>query len=168
LCRSEQCSYLDVISESDSLIAPLCQTIGTMLIEIWERLRGYDKWIQTEATIGSSQLAQAPLAPINTGGKNPPADTRTLEWRSVCTLAWKDGSGRQYTGTYRVSDNSPLFQLYDGQTVSIRYSPANPTEFYLPGVQKSRAVSLFKWALLTLFGIVVTTLISLALMSLAH
>jgi hypothetical protein len=25
-----------------------------MLIEIWERLRGYDKWIQTEATVQSS------------------------------------------------------------------------------------------------------------------
>jgi hypothetical protein len=29
-----------------------------MLIEIWERLRGYDKWIETEAKIESSKVEE--------------------------------------------------------------------------------------------------------------
>jgi hypothetical protein len=35
-----------------------------MLIELWEHLRGYDKWIQTEATIQSTDLAEVELGDI--------------------------------------------------------------------------------------------------------
>jgi hypothetical protein len=36
-----------------------------MLIEIWERLRGYDKWVQTEAKIESSNLEEVKTYDIN-------------------------------------------------------------------------------------------------------
>jgi hypothetical protein len=71
------------------------------------------------------------------------------EWRSVSTLAWKDEAGKQRTASYEVSDNSPLFQLYECQTVNIRFNPADPNEFYLPGVLKSRVMSANKWTVLT-------------------
>jgi hypothetical protein len=110
-----------------------------MLIEIWERLRGYDKWIQAEATIKSSQLARS-------ASEGPPM----LEWQSTCVLLWKDSSGQEHTSVFEVRDNSPLFQLYDGQTVVIRYNPANANEFYLPGVLKSRVMSRIKWTAATI------------------
>jgi hypothetical protein len=39
-----------------------------MLIEIWERLRGYDKWIKTEATVQSSELVDRLADPRKTKG----------------------------------------------------------------------------------------------------
>ena len=126
--------------------------IAIMLIEIWERLRGYDKWIQTEAVIKSSELGAVPFA-ANSGEKaQKPAGAAVKEWRSTCTIAWTDGEKQAHTAQFEVSDNSPLFQLYEGNTVSIRYDPVKPGEFYLPGVLKSRILSGVKW---TVFNIVV-------------
>ena len=110
-----------------------------MLIEIWERLRGYDKWIQTEASIKSARLAEVQV--FNSGAAK--------EWRSASTLEWKDEVGKQHTASYGVSDNSPLFQLYEGDRAIIRFNPADPNEYYLPGVLKSRVMSAIKWTVLT-------------------
>ena len=85
-----------------------------MLIEIWERLRGYDKWIQTEATIKSSDLEE-----VEVGGANSRyyIDQPIDEWGSFCEIVWTDASGKLHTAEYEVSENSPLFQLYDGTFV---------------------------------------------------
>jgi hypothetical protein len=114
-----------------------------MLIEIWERLRGYDKWIQTEATIRSSELAEVEVVESTRG-----QDASVDEWHSIDELAWTGQDSRQYTGEYEVSENSPLFQLYDGQTVTVRYNPDRPGEFYLRGVLRSKVISTIKWKII--------------------
>jgi hypothetical protein len=105
--------------------ALLWNTVGTMLIEMWERLRGYDKWVETEAAIKSSELAEVEVRRIrpNRFSEAEPVD----EWHSTCELAWTDKAGTQHTDQFEVAEGSPLFQLYDGQTVNIRYDPANPS-----------------------------------------
>jgi hypothetical protein len=45
-------------SFSRAFPGPMWQTKAIMLIEIWERLRGYDKWVQTEAKVESSQVEE--------------------------------------------------------------------------------------------------------------
>jgi hypothetical protein len=134
--------------------------IGNMLIEIWERLRGYHKWVQTEATIKSSELDRFWVA-ANPGKKSEkmPAGAAIREWRSTCTLTWTDAAKRAHAAQFEVSDNSPLFQLYEGQKVSIRYNPASPGEFYLPGVLKSKLLSGIKWTICTLVVFVVALFI---------
>jgi len=123
-----------------------------MLLEIWESLRGYDKWVRTDATVKTSELAQQWIAASpSEKGEQKPRGAAIKEWRSTCTLAWADGANREHTAQFEVSDNSPLFQLYEGMIVSIRYDPNNPAEFYLPGVMKSRVVSGVKWTALFLF-----------------
>jgi hypothetical protein len=114
-----------------------------MLIEIWERLRGYDKWTQTEATIKSSDLKEVEVGRSRTTRFS---DSEPIyEWQSICVLAWTDALGNPRTSEYAVSENSPLFQLYDGQTVTIRYNSAKPEQFYLRGVLGSKLVSALKW-----------------------
>jgi hypothetical protein len=110
---------------------------GVMLIEIWERLRGYDKWIQTEAKIKSSELAEVEIGRIrpNRFSDSEPID----EWHSTCGLAWTDTVGGQHTDQFEVAENSPLFQLYDGQTVTIRYNPTNSNQYYLRGLLMAKA-----------------------------
>jgi hypothetical protein len=129
-----------------------------MIIELWERLRGYDKWVLAEATIVSAELAEVNVVAVPTARnlKRNPNAASMKEWRSRCAIVWKNAQGHQLGGDYEVSDNSPLFQLYEGQTVSIRFDPGNPREFYLRGVLESRMVSIFKWVLMSVLGVLFT------------
>jgi len=141
-----------------------CGTLNAiMLIDVWERLHGYDKWFQTEATIQSSELAEieiAGLASTRTAQVRP-TNPSAVEWRSTCALAWNDAAGHRQTSAFEVSDNSPLFQLYEGQRIAIRYNPTNPGEFYLPGVLKSRVMSGIKWTVVTVLTFAVILFIFL-------
>jgi hypothetical protein len=124
-----------------------------MLAELWERLRGYDRWTQTEAIVHSSdpKLDEVQLMRVrgeeayasrliggsalgslvkgfeDLGDKRPPA----ADWVSICWFSWMDESGKPHRSQiYRVIENSPLFQLIDGETVTLRYNPANPDQFF--------------------------------------
>lgn len=127
-----------------------------MLIEIWERLRGYDKWIQTEATIKSSDLEE-----VEVGGANSRyyIDQPIDEWGSFCEIVWTDASGKLHTAEYEVSENSPLFQLYDGQTIIIRYNPTYPDLYYIRGVLRSKIISAFKYRVVPAIFIVLIVLV---------
>ena len=94
-------------------------TEATMLIEIWERLRGYDKWIETEATIEST--AEVFFSPYPT--------THTDNWCDHVIL-WTDSSGEQHRAPLRARELSPFFQLVEGSTFTIRFNPAHPEEYY--------------------------------------
>jgi hypothetical protein len=100
-----------------------------MLIEIWERLRGYDKWTRAEATVKSSKVARLRVGWPRIGGSSQRG--RVGRWQSNCIIDWADVSGKLHTTRFAVAERSPLFQLLDGQTVSILYNPADPGEYYL-------------------------------------
>jgi hypothetical protein len=117
-----------------------------ILIEIWERLRGYDKWIQTEATILTSELTE-PDAGLERNEKRSNLGS-PLQWHSTCTIGWTDVSGISHKSSYTVSELSPLFQLYDGQTVPIRYNPACQGEYCLRELCIYKATSTIKGMLL--------------------
>jgi hypothetical protein len=131
------------IIDANQTLAFLWHTKGIMLIEIWERLRGYDKWTKTDATILSSELVepQAGLPRSERSGKRGSA----LQWRSTCVISWTDKSGSAHNATYTVSDSSRLFQCYDGQTVSIRYNPVNADEYYLRALFRDKAFMATFW-----------------------
>ncbi len=122
-----------------------------MLAKLWERMEGYDRWIPVEATIESSELAEVEVGPgAGKGNKQP-----LKEWRSFCTISWVDSNGGEHKARFEVSEGSPLFQLYEGQTVAIRYDPGTPNEFYLPGVLKSKVVStLTRWTLIVVLALI--------------
>jgi hypothetical protein len=110
-----------------------------MLIELWERLRGFDKWTQTQAKIKSSNLAEVEIGKIPTSILGSWGSFEAIvEWQSTCLVTWTEASGKSHEAEFKVAENSPLFQLYDGQTVTIRYNPANPDQFHLRGLLGSR------------------------------
>jgi hypothetical protein len=113
-----------------------------MLIELWERLRGFDKWVETEAKIESSNLSEAEVASFRDRSGRDRID---YEWESTCWIRWTDAEGKGHKDFYEVWEGSPLYQLYDGQTVAIRYNPANPDQFYLRGVSESQLMTKLKW-----------------------
>jgi hypothetical protein len=116
-----------------------------MLIELWERLRGYDKWVQTEAKIESSELEEKEVASSRDRYGNDHTD---FESASTCWICWTDTEGKEHRSFYEVWEDSPLYQLYDGQSITIRYNPANAEQFYIRGVLQSQAITTFKWRIL--------------------
>lgn len=125
-----------------------------MLIEIWERLRGYDKWIQTEARISSSKMEKTPH--YDRGGRE--FDT----WSSENELVWTDQSGQTQSAGFSVPDDSPLYQLIGGETVPIRYDPSDPDQYYFPDLLRSRIGSVLRTTLfIIVFGAVMFLFIAL-------
>jgi Protein of unknown function (DUF3592) len=92
-----------------------------MLIEIWERLRGYDKWMRTNAVVSRSGTEQ-----IEHSGRYGPY--YTTEAGDV--IEWTDPTGEKQYADFNAPEGSKLFQLVSGDTVEIRFNPAKPDEFY--------------------------------------
>jgi hypothetical protein len=95
---------------------------GIMLIEIWERLCGYDKWIETQAKVDSASEIRKML------GKRFQESPESRS--SGRLLFWKDQYNRTQCGAFVTHDISPLYQLLDGETITIRYDPAKPDRYY--------------------------------------
>ncbi len=94
-----------------------------MLIEVWERLRGYDKWPQAVATIESSKLEE-----VEEYQRRGPSRYR---WQGDEELVWLDQSGTTRRESIAVGEDSPIFRLYEGKPVTVRYSPSIPAEFHV-------------------------------------
>ena len=105
-----------------------------MLLEYWEQLRGYDKWVQTQATIERSDVTKSPVA-----DRSGHVVGYTYDAGDV--IRWTDQNGENQYATFEVEETSPLFQLIDGETVSIRYDPAHPDRFYYRDLLRSRVQS---------------------------
>lgn len=108
------------------------QTEPTMLIERWEHLRGYDKWTQTNATVQSVSLSR--VGEIGGSESKPPI---ALGWESVCEIRWRDQDEIEHVAEFRAYEESPLYQLSEGNTLTIRYNPSNPSEYLIPGLLTS-------------------------------
>jgi hypothetical protein len=123
-----------------------------MMIEFWEGFRGYNKWAETVATVQTSTLDSVSFgsASQKKAGKGQP-----LVWQSECKILWEDQQGNQYTATFEAFEESPLYQLCAGDTVTIRFNPQKPAEFYLRGLFKSNLKYSWKMGVYTIMLILV-------------
>jgi hypothetical protein len=92
-----------------------------MLIEIWERLRGYDKWVRTDAVVCRSGTEK-----VENQGRY--GTYYTTEAGDV--IEWTDPTGEKQYADFNAPEGSKLFQLVAGDKVEIRYNPAKPDDFY--------------------------------------
>jgi hypothetical protein len=109
-----------------------------MLIELWEKMRGFDQWPATEATIQSSKVKW-----YRGSGQDEIDLSRNL-------IAWRDAAGQIHRAKYRVHEGSPLFQLYAGKVFVIRYDPLSPNRFYSRDLLQSQIGFFLKQTLRTL------------------
>ncbi len=93
-----------------------------MLIELWERLRGYDRWTETTARFERADV-QKKVFTDSVGN-------RREVYSSSDTIAWTDQLGNIHRKSFKVSDNSSLYLMVDGEEVSVRYNPARPSRIY--------------------------------------
>jgi hypothetical protein len=122
-----------------------------MLIQAWERLRGYDRWTPATATVKSSSLARVEFDRRETGDAKKPA----FAWKSNCTIVWNDQNGVERKAVFEAFEESPLYQLVDGDQVAIRFNPHQPAEFYLPGLLHSKLAQAWKMGVFALLIILV-------------
>jgi hypothetical protein len=94
-----------------------------MLIEIWEHLRGYDKWIQTEATIKSSQVEKVV--------RRKRKGQLIYGWNGMKEITWVDQAGARRTEMFEVRDNPLVFEKFEHKSVIVRYNPAAPSDFFV-------------------------------------
>lgn len=85
-----------------------------MIEELWRKLRGIDRWPETEADV---------------------AGVYRFEGRRNCKLAvvsfrYKDENGRYHTGQLRVDTYSSIYNLSVGDVINVRYNPARPDRFW--------------------------------------
>jgi hypothetical protein len=127
-------------------------TLGAnMLVELWERVRGYDKWVRTNAVVCRSGTER-----IEHSGRYGPY--YTTEAGDV--IEWTDPNGEKQYADFNVPEGSKMFQLVAGDTVEIRFNPAKPDEFYyrdLLQVRVRQAVggTLATVVVLTLYGLMI-------------
>lgn len=95
--------------------------ISTMLIELWEKLRGYDKWIETEAI--SVKFESERNFVLRKGTSVP-----VFQFRAV--LTWLDQYGAERTGVLDLA-GSPLRLPVRAPLIRLRFNPAAPHEFYV-------------------------------------
>ena len=94
---------------------------GKMLIEFWEQLRGYDKWVETDATVVSFETLQQKL------GRRIP--TPRASRFSSDLLVWADQHDQYHFGPFVNHEGSRLFQALEGEAIPIRYDPTEPDRF---------------------------------------
>jgi hypothetical protein len=100
-----------------------------MLIEIWEHLRGYDKWTRTNAVVcrsGTEKIEQHSRS----------GTYYTTEAGDV--IEWTDQTGGKQYADFNAPEGSRLFQLTQGDSVEIRYNPAKPDDFYYRDLVKMK------------------------------
>ena len=103
------------------------------MIELWEKLRGYDKWVEGEGRVVEASV-----------------DKGELSSKVVCRIAWKDQTGQEHETRIDADEESPLFQLSEEDAVKIRFNPARPEEVYIPGLIESDALAARKKILLAI------------------
>ena len=99
---------------------------AVMLIDIWERMHGYERWIETEATIESCRTTR-----LQVRGRDASY--------SENILLWTDRAGQNHRAPFTAPADSPLYLLVQGVTIGIRYNPADPEQYYLRELFQTRA-----------------------------
>lgn len=108
-----------------------------MILELYERLRGYDKWVETQAKIESSDVSKTPFA-------NRYGQVVDYRYSAGDILTWVDSHGENQYADFDVGENSPLYLLLGGESVTIRYDPASPDRFYYRDLLKTRVQSVLR------------------------
>lgn len=120
-----------------------------MWLTVWEKLRGYDKWIEAEATVETP----APL-------RLPDAEQGDSSAWAGEILVWTDRSGNRQSADFVVPDDCTLYQKVSGDTLVIRYDPRNPGRFYFRQLHRVRIRTTVKRVLIaaSILGLVIMAL----------
>jgi hypothetical protein len=122
-------------------------------LRIWEKISGIDKWIDAPAQVVESRVRDLDILGGPTSRKSGP-----IYSESFIRITWTDQRGVTHSGELEAPEESPLYQLIEGDTVQIRFNPATPDEFKVRGLARDQAASAAKKVI---FAIVVGVVVIL-------
>jgi hypothetical protein len=121
-----------------------------MMTKLWERLLGYDKWIETTATFEAADVQKTP--------HHSRDGSVSYTYTSFDTILWADQSGATHRADFKVPDDSPIYQMVDGNQATIRYDPTQPDRFYYPDLFRTRIATVLQRIGYTILFLVILTL----------
>ncbi|MBB6143565.1 hypothetical protein HNQ77_001514 [Silvibacterium bohemicum] len=121
-----------------------------MMTKLWERVRGYDKWIETAATFEAAKVQKTP--------HNGRDGSVSYTYNSLDTISWTDQSGATHRAEFKVPDDSPIYQLVDRNQATIRYDPDQPDRFYYPDLFRTRIATVLQRIGYTILFLVILSL----------
>jgi hypothetical protein len=101
-----------------------------MLMEIWERLRGYHKWTQAEAKV---EFLKEEFLYHDKAGKDLHYSHVTGE-----RLAWTDTTGQPHYAPLKKLGDNTRYKFTEGEAETIRYNPASPDQFYCRNISEMK------------------------------
>ena len=116
-----------------------------MLIDLWEKFRGYDKWVETHASVSAATVQQS--AVIVGSAKKTNQSQNALFINSAVRIQWNGPDGKTYSEKFEAAEESPLYQLCEGDTLTVRMNPRRPDEIYIPGLLESELMAGWKFIL---------------------
>ena len=101
---------------------------------------GHRSWIPAEATVVESRVRAVDLAGKPVANSKAP----TAFSDAVIRFTWLDQAGILHTRATIAPEDSPFFQLIEGDSFSISFNPQNPDEFEIAGLARDQAISSIK------------------------
>lgn len=99
------------------------------------------RWVKTEARVIESQVRDLDLL------GEPSASTskaKAVYSDAIVNISWTDQQGLTHQGQFVAPEESPLFQLIEGDSVPIGYNSSMPNEFSIRGLARDQAASAVK------------------------
>ena len=99
------------------------------------------RWVETKARVIESRVRDLDVL----GEPSPPASkSKAVYSDAVIRVSWTDEQGLAHYGEFVAPEESPLFQLIEGDAVPITYNSSLPNEFSVRGLARDQAVSAVK------------------------
>jgi hypothetical protein len=121
----------------------MAQVLGetlTLVIEFWDKFRGFNTWVKAEARVIESRVQAVDLA----GNRTVNSAKRAAYSDAVIRFTWMDTGETTHSGEIRAPEDSSFFQLIEGDALPIKFNPRIPNEFYVPGLNRDQTASAVK------------------------
>ena len=100
-----------------------------------------DRWADTDARVIESRVRDLDVLgePSATNSRS-----QSVYSEAVLRISWTDEQGVSHVGQFLAPEESPHFQLIEGDTVPISYNSSMPDEFSIHGLARDQAASTAK------------------------
>ena len=100
-----------------------------------------DRWAETDARVIESRVRDLDVLgePSATNSRS-----QSVYSEAVLQISWTDEQGVSHVGQFLAPEESPHFQLIEGDAVPIRYNSSMPDEFSIRGLARDQAASTAK------------------------
>jgi hypothetical protein len=102
-----------------------------MLIELWERFRGVDKWPEVRAVVKSVRSWGLPWIGSGRPDSTPSYVTRSKNDFKSMTIEYRSLDGMVHSRTVWLFSCRLLFSLEPGDDFYVAYSPEDPERIYI-------------------------------------